>query len=112
MPSCRTVSASEGNGASPASGRAMKRGLFLLALVALPAAAAAPGGSYPDRPIRFIVGFAPGGAVDLVSRTLGQKLAERWGQQVIVDNRTGAGGVIAMQIAAKAPPDGYTLLLG
>ncbi len=67
---------------------------------------------YPERPIRFLVGFVAGGAVDLTARTLGQKLSERWGQQVIVDNRTGAGGVIAMQIAAKAPRDGYTLLMG
>ena len=58
---------------------------------------------YPDRPVRFLVGFVAGGAVDLTARTLGQKLSERWGQQVIVDNRTGAEGVIVMQIAAKAP---------
>ncbi len=67
---------------------------------------------YPDRPIRFLVGFVAGGAVDLTARTLGQKLSERWGQQVIVDNRTGAGGVIVMQIAAKAPRDGYTIMMG
>lgn len=68
--------------------------------------------TYPERPIRFLVGFVAGGAVDLTARTLGQKLSERWGQQVIVDNRTGAGGAIGMQIAAKAPRDGYTLLMG
>jgi tripartite-type tricarboxylate transporter receptor subunit TctC len=73
--------------------------------------AAAPAASYPERPIRLIVGFVPGGAADLVARSLAQKLAERWGQQVIVDNRAGAAGVIAMQIAGKAPPDGYTLAL-
>jgi len=67
---------------------------------------------YPVRPIRFIVGFAPGGIADLLARSLGQKLTEAWGQQVIVDNRAGAGGAIGMQIAAKATPDGYTLLLG
>jgi len=68
--------------------------------------------NYADRPIRFLVGFVAGGAVDLTARTLGQKLSERWGQQVIVDNRTGAGGVIVMQIAAKAARDGYTILMG
>jgi tripartite-type tricarboxylate transporter receptor subunit TctC len=67
---------------------------------------------YPTRPIRFIVGFVPGGIADLLARSLGQKLTEAWGQQVIVDNRAGAGGAIGMQIAAKAAPDGYTLLLG
>jgi len=67
---------------------------------------------YPDRPIRFLLGFVAGGAVDLTARTLGQKLSERWGQQVIVDNRTGAGGVIVMQVAARAPRDGHTIMMG
>ena len=67
---------------------------------------------YPQRPIRFIVGFVPGGIADLMARSLGQKLAEAWGQQVVIDNRAGAGGVIGMQIAGKALPDGDTLLLG
>jgi tripartite-type tricarboxylate transporter receptor subunit TctC len=67
---------------------------------------------YPQRPIRFIVGFVPGGIADLMARSLGQKLSDAWSQQVIVDNRAGAGGVISMQIAARAAPDGYTLLLG
>ncbi|MBI4190874.1 MAG: tripartite tricarboxylate transporter substrate binding protein [Betaproteobacteria bacterium] len=80
------------------------------------AAAAAPvscwSQDYPIRPIRFIVGFVPGGIADLMARSLGQKLTEAWGQQVIIDNRAGAGGLISMQIAAKAVPDGYTLLMG
>ena len=67
---------------------------------------------YPSRPLRFIVAFSAGGAADLLARTLGQKLSERWGQQVVIDNRAGAGGVIGMQIAARAPADGYTLLMG
>lgn len=67
---------------------------------------------YPSRPIRFIVGFAPGGIVDLLTRALAQKLTDAWGQQVIVDNRAGGGGVISMQMVAKAAPDGYTLLMG
>jgi tripartite-type tricarboxylate transporter receptor subunit TctC len=67
---------------------------------------------YPTRPIRFIVGFVPGGVADLLTRALAQKLTDAWGQQVIVDNRAGGGGVISMQLVAKAAPDGYTLLMG
>ncbi|HTD91547.1 MAG TPA: tripartite tricarboxylate transporter substrate binding protein [Burkholderiales bacterium] len=67
---------------------------------------------YPSRPIRFIVGFVPGGISDLLTRALAQKLTDAWGQQVIVDNRAGGGGVISMQLVAKAAPDGYTLLMG
>jgi tripartite-type tricarboxylate transporter receptor subunit TctC len=66
--------------------------------------------TYPTRPIRVIVPFAPGGASDLLPRMLGQKLSETWGQQVIVDNRPGAAGNIGMELGAKAQPDGYTLL--
>ncbi|MBI4190325.1 MAG: tripartite tricarboxylate transporter substrate binding protein [Betaproteobacteria bacterium] len=66
---------------------------------------------YPAKSIRLIVGFPPGGAVDIVARIVGQKLAERLGQQVVVDNRAGAGSVIASEITARAAPDGYTLLL-
>ena len=83
-----------------------------VSLFLLGASGAASAQDYPDRPIRFLVGFVAGGAVDLTARTLAQKLSERWGQQVIVDNRTGAGGVIVMQIAAKAPRDGYTIMMG
>jgi tripartite-type tricarboxylate transporter receptor subunit TctC len=68
--------------------------------------------SYPNRPLRFIVAFAAGGAADLLARTLAQKLSERLDQQVVIDNRAGAGGVIGMQIAARSPADGYTLLMG
>jgi len=65
---------------------------------------------YPSKPIRLVVGFAAGGPSDVAARTIGQKLTEKWGQQVIVDIRPGAGGNIATEIVAKAPPDGYTLL--
>ena len=68
--------------------------------------------TYPSRPIRFIVPFTPGGASDILARAIGQKLAENWGQQIVVDNRPGAGGNIGAGIAAKAVPDGHTLLLG
>lgn len=68
--------------------------------------------SYPARTIRIIVPFSPGGASDTGARIIGQQLTERWGQQVIVENRPGAGGTIGTGIAAKAAPDGYTLLYG
>jgi len=67
--------------------------------------------SYPAKPVRLIIPFPPGGSNDVVGRAIGQQLAERLGQGVIIDNRGGAGGIIGTNEAAKAPPDGYTLLL-
>lgn len=67
--------------------------------------------SYPARPLRFVVPFTPGAINDYMARTIGQKLGESWGQQVIVDNRPGAGTIIGTDIVAKSAPDGYTLLL-
>src|SRR3990172_2107357 len=66
---------------------------------------------YPARPIRLIVGYPPGGAVDIIARIVGQKLGESFQQQIVVDNRSGAGSSIASGIGAKAAPDGYTLLM-
>ena len=66
--------------------------------------------AYPNKPVRFVSGFPPGGAVDVTARIVGPKLSELWGQQVVVDNRAGAAGTIAADIVAKANPDGYTLL--
>jgi tripartite-type tricarboxylate transporter receptor subunit TctC len=74
-------------------------------------ATAWPAEAYPSRPIRLLVGFAPGGANDLVARAVATRLSPRIGQQVVVENRAGAGGNIATELGAKAPPDGYTLLL-
>lgn len=71
---------------------------------------AAPAGEYPTKPIRILVGFTPGGGPDITARYLAQKLTEEFRQQVIVDNRPGAGGTIAANLAANANPDGYTLL--
>lgn len=79
------------------------------AMLWLSAAAIAQG--YPNRPVRIIVPFAPGGATDIVARVIGQKLNETWGQTIVVDNRGGAGGNIGGEIAAKANPDGYTLFM-
>ena len=75
------------------------------------ASVSAVAAGYPDKPIRFLVGFAPGGANDLVARVAAAKLSPRLGQQVVVDNRAGAGGNIAHDIVAKAAPDGYTMVL-
>jgi len=97
----------------------MPRGLFAFTLAAAlvtgtPAAMAAQSAAadFPQRPIRLVVPFAAGGATDIVARMLGPKLAERFGQQVVVDNRAGAAGNIAVEIVATAQPDGYTLLVG
>ncbi len=67
--------------------------------------------AFPSKPVHLLVPFPPGGAVDIVGRTLGDELSKRWGQSVIIENRPGAGGTIASQAAAKAPPDGYTLII-
>jgi len=75
-------------------------------------AGSAPAQTYPSKPVRMLVPTTPGGSVDTLARTIGPKLAERWGQQIIVDNRPGAGGTIAGDLTAKAPPDGYVLMLG
>ncbi|HYC47118.1 MAG TPA: tripartite tricarboxylate transporter substrate binding protein [Burkholderiales bacterium] len=79
---------------------------------AITGAAAAQTAGYPTRPLRLIVPFPPGGGNDILARAVGQRLAEVIGQQVVVDNRGGAGGVIGGELAATAPPDGYTLFLG
>src|SRR5450759_5021750 len=82
-------------------------GLLALLIVGSPAAQT----TYPEKPIRVIVGFPPGGPADTVARLLGQKYAEAWGKPVVIDNVPGAAGNIAAERAAKAAPDGYTLAL-
>jgi tripartite-type tricarboxylate transporter receptor subunit TctC len=86
--------------------------LVLLAAFGLSGAHAQQADKFPIRPVRLIVPYAPGGATDITARQLAMKLSEVWGQQVIVDNRAGASGNIALELAANATPDGYTLFVG
>jgi tripartite-type tricarboxylate transporter receptor subunit TctC len=80
-------------------------------LAALGSAHAAETVNYPNKPIRLLVPFVAGAGTDITARTIAQKLTERWGQQVVADNRTGAAGAIAVDLTAKAAPDGYTICL-
>jgi len=84
----------------------------LAAAIALFAGAAHAQQNYPSRPVRMLVGFPPGGGTDIMARIVGAKLADTLGQQVVIENRPGAGGNISAELAAKAPADGYTLLMG
>src|SRR3954471_4421981 len=67
--------------------------------------------SYPSKPIRLILPFPPGAPSDLVGRTVGQKMGEQMGQNLVPDNRTGAGGTVGLAVVAKSPPDGYTIMV-
>jgi tripartite-type tricarboxylate transporter receptor subunit TctC len=96
-----------------ANGHAVRGFFCAIALAALTAgsAAAQSADKYPERPIKIIVPFAPGGSTDILARVIGQKMLENWGQQVIVETRPGAATVIGTSAAAKADPDGYTLIV-
>src|SRR5712691_5616754 len=84
----------------------LKAAAMLLALTATAAAQ-----DYPNKPVRLIIPFPPGGSNDVVGRMIATQLSEKLGKQVIVDNRAGAGGVIGTEVAANSSPDGYTLLI-
>ena len=79
--------------------------------IASVAGAQHPGNEYPSKPIRMVVPFTPGGSNDIVARLIGMKMAESWGQQVVIDNRPGAGGALGAEMVARAVPDGYSLIL-
>ncbi|MBN9475523.1 MAG: hypothetical protein ABS43_31935 [Bordetella sp. SCN 67-23] len=88
----------------------MKRILAVMALMVVTGAPALA--AYPERPVRIIIGFPPGGAIDTIARLMGPPLAERLGQPVVIENKPGAGGVVAAQGVARADADGYTVLMG
>ena len=87
----------------------IKRLLILMACALFAASASAQ--QFPSKPVRIINPFAPGGATDIIARQMAQKLTEAWGQAVVVENRAGASGAIGVEMVAKSPPDGYTLLI-
>ncbi|MCO6417035.1 tripartite tricarboxylate transporter substrate binding protein [Siccirubricoccus sp. KC 17139] len=92
--------------------RITRRALAALALATPGVLPAWAQGEYPNRSVRLVVGYPPGGSTDLVARLLAERLAKRWGQPVVVENRAGASGALGADQVAKAPPDGHTLLLG
>jgi tripartite-type tricarboxylate transporter receptor subunit TctC len=92
-----------GEGLVPLFAAAISTGFFF--------AGAALGQAYPAKPVRIVVGFSPGGTTDILAREIGARMQENWGRAMVVDNRPGAVGNIGADVVAKAPPDGYTLLL-
>ena len=89
----------------------MFRTVCVIALLLVAAASSASAQTYPDRPVRILVPYSPGGITDIAARVVGAKLSEYWGHQVVVENRSGGNGLIAMSAVVKADPDGYTLVM-
>ena len=87
------------------------RGMAAFALMLVALLVMSPACAYPDRPVRFLVPYPPGGSQDVIARVLAQRLTERFGQQVVVDNRSGASGLIATEATARAAPDGHTIMM-
>lgn len=92
--------------------KALLAALAAISAFAAPYAVAQTAAGFPGKPIRMIVPLPPGGGTDLLARTMNQRLSEMWGQQIVIDNRGGAGGTIGVDLAAKAVPDGYTIVMG
>ena len=90
---------------------ALAKAMVALLLGTLAVSLAQAQDTYPSKPLRIIVPFAPGGGIDILGRTVGQKLSERWKEPVVIENRPGASGNIGFELAAKSPPDGYTILM-
>jgi tripartite-type tricarboxylate transporter receptor subunit TctC len=93
-------------------GTSLAKAFVCLFGLCLATGVAAQSAGYPSRPVKMIVPYPPGGQGDIYSRILGKKLGETWGQQVVIENRVGAGGTLGVDLAVKAPPDGYTLGMG
>src|SRR4051812_40723840 len=91
----------------------MKKALavWCVAVAALSAGSASAQSEFPSKPMRLLAGQPPGGATDMVARIIAQKMSESMGQPVVVENRVGGGGIVAMDIVVKAPPDGHTMML-
>ena len=89
----------------------MFRTVYVIALLLVAAASSASAQTYPDRPVRILVPYSPGGITDIAARVVGAKLSEYWGHQVVVENRSGGNGLIAMSAVVKTDPDGYTLVM-
>jgi tripartite-type tricarboxylate transporter receptor subunit TctC len=98
-------------GVSAFSTAPLRAALCALCTIVAPSAAFAQAGDFPVKPIRILVPLAPGGGNDAIARMVGSRLQERLGQSVVVDNRPGAGGVVGTEIAARAAPDGYTMIV-
>ena len=107
-PSSSAAPDARGRRWGPVRTRSLLRDAGLAFLITATTAAAQ---TYPDKPIRMLVGFAPGGTADIMARVLAPRLTDRWGQPIVIDNRAGAGSMIASDLTAKAPTDGYTVVM-